>query len=80
VASTVAGSAAERAGLRGTDANGGRLADVIVGINGKPVHRLPDLTEELERVGVGKRVTLQVKRVGRKDRSSRCVTSAQTLI
>jgi S1-C subfamily serine protease len=64
VASTVAGSAAERAGLRGTDANGGRLADVIVGINAKPVHRLPDLTEELERVGVGKRVTLQIKRDG----------------
>jgi len=41
---------------------------VIVGVNGKPVHRLPDLTDELERVGVGKRVTLQVKREGQ-DRS-----------
>jgi S1-C subfamily serine protease len=62
VVRTVPGSAAERAGLRGADANGGRLADVIVGVNGKPVHRLPDLTDELERVGVGKRVNLQVKR------------------
>src|SRR5947208_2070397 len=64
VVRTVPGSAAERAGLRGADANGGRLADVIVGVNGKPVHRLPDLTDEIERVGVGKRVTLQVKRDG----------------
>jgi S1-C subfamily serine protease len=64
VVRTVPGSPAERAGLRGADTNGGRLADVIVGVNSKPVHRLPDLTEELERVGVGKRVTLQVKRDG----------------
>jgi 2-alkenal reductase len=35
---------------------------VIVGVNGKPVHRLPDLTDELERVGAGKRVELRVKR------------------
>jgi len=68
VVRTAPGSAAERAGLRGVDANGGRLGDVIVGVNGKPVHRLPDLTDELERVGVGKRVTLQVKRDGQ-DRS-----------
>jgi S1-C subfamily serine protease len=64
VVRTVPGSPAERAGLRGADSNGGRLADVIVGVNSKPVHRLPDLTDELERVGVGKRVTLQVKRDG----------------
>ena len=64
VVRTVAGSPAERAGLRGADTNGGRLADVIVGVNSKPVHRLPDLTEEFERVGVGKRVTLQIKRDG----------------
>ena len=34
-------------------------------MNGKPVRRLPDLIEELERVGVGKRATLTVKRDGR---------------
>jgi 2-alkenal reductase len=62
---TVPGSSAERAGLRGMDAGGRRLGDVIVGVNGKPVRRLPDLAEELERVGVGKRVTLAVKRDGR---------------
>jgi 2-alkenal reductase len=62
---TVPGSGAERAGLRGIDVNGQRLGDVIVGVNGKPVHRLSDLTQELERVGVGKKVTLAIKRDGR---------------
>jgi S1-C subfamily serine protease len=61
---TVPGSSAERAGLRGIDA-GGKLGDVIVGVNGKPVQRLPDLTQELERVGVGKKVTLAIRREGR---------------
>src|ERR1700719_3979362 len=41
---TVPGSSAERAGLRGVDANSGALGDVIVEANGKPVHRLSDLT------------------------------------
>ena len=62
---TVPGSGAERAGLRGLDPNSRKLGDVIVGVNGKPVRRLPDLTEELERVGVGKKVALQIKRDGR---------------
>ena len=62
---TAPGSPAERAGLRGIDPNQRTLGDVIVGVNGKPVRRLPDLTEELERVGVGKRVTLGIKRNGR---------------
>ena len=62
---TVPGSSAERAGLRGVDAKSGRAGDVIVGINGKQVRRLADLTQELERVGVGKRVTLSVQRDGR---------------
>ena len=62
---TAPGSSAERAGLRGIDANAGRLGDVIVGVNGKPVRRLQDLTQELERVGVGNKVTLTVQRDGR---------------
>jgi 2-alkenal reductase len=61
---TVPGSSAERAGLRGMDANTGKLGDVIVGVNGKPVRRLADLTQELERVGVGKKVPLTVQRDG----------------
>jgi 2-alkenal reductase len=62
---TAPGSSAERAGLRGMDANTGKLGDVIVGVNGKPVRRLADLTQELERVGVGKKVPLTVQRDGR---------------
>jgi len=62
---TVPGSSADRAGLRGVDPNRRTIGDVIVGVNGKPVRRLPDLTEELERVGVGKKVKLEIKREGR---------------
>ena len=62
---TAPGSSAERAGLRGVDPGSGKLGDVIVGVNGKPVHRLADLVDELERVGVGKQVTLAIKRDGR---------------
>ncbi len=65
IARTVPGSAADRAGLRGIDPSGRKLGDVIVGVNGKPVRRLPDLAEELERVGVGKKVALQIRRDGR---------------
>src|SRR5215471_18292333 len=54
---TVPGSSAEQAGLRGMDPNTRALGDVIVGVNGKPVQRLADLTGELERVGVGNKVT-----------------------
>jgi len=56
------GSPAERAGLRGLDTQTGTLGDVIVAIDGKPVHRLSDLTDEIERVGVGQSVRLSVKR------------------
>src|SRR6266545_4909483 len=48
---TVPGSPAEQAGLRGIDPKTGALGDVIVGVNGKPVRRLPDLIQEIERVG-----------------------------
>jgi 2-alkenal reductase len=65
VMQVVPGSAAERAGLRGIDTATRKLGDVIVGVNGKPVRRLPDLTQELERVGVGGKVTLALKRDGR---------------
>ncbi|HEY7666439.1 MAG TPA: trypsin-like peptidase domain-containing protein [Xanthobacteraceae bacterium] len=61
---TLPGSSAERAGLRGVDQRAGKLGDVIVAVDGKPVRRLADLTEELERVGVGKQVDLTVQRDG----------------
>src|ERR1700746_442604 len=56
---------AARAGLRGMDPNTGKRGDVIVALDGKPVRGLADLIQELERVGVGKRVTLTVQRDGR---------------
>ncbi|MBX9847388.1 MAG: trypsin-like peptidase domain-containing protein [Xanthobacteraceae bacterium] len=64
VVRTVPGSPAERAGLRGVDTNSGALGDLIVEVNGKPVHRLSDLTDLLEEVGVGKTVRLSVRRNG----------------
>jgi S1-C subfamily serine protease len=65
VVRTAPGSPAERAGLRGVDASSGTLGDVIVGANGKPTHRLADLTDQMEQSGVGKAMELSVKRDGR---------------
>ena len=59
------GSSAERAGLRGVNASAGTLGDVIVGANGKRVHRLAaDLTEQLEQIGIGRKVRLSVRKGG----------------
>jgi S1-C subfamily serine protease len=68
VVRTVPGSAAARAGLQGVNTATGQIGDVIVAVDGKAVHRLPDLTDELEQVGVGKTVNLKVERDGN-DRS-----------
>jgi len=59
---TQSGSPAARAGLRATDANRGLLGDVIVQADGRPVHRLSDLTNALDHDGVGGRVALIVQR------------------
>ena len=64
VVRTAPGSPAARAGLRGVDLANGAPGDVIVEVNGKPVRRLSDLTDEIEQVGVGKAVRLGVKRGG----------------
>ena len=63
---TVPGSPAEKAGLRAADTKRQKLGDVIVAADGKPVHRLPDLTNELEEVGVGGQVHLTLDRDGQK--------------
>jgi 2-alkenal reductase len=57
------GSPAERAGLRGADAD--TAGDIIVAANGTPVHSPFDLTNMLERVGIGKTIDLSVKRDGK---------------
>lgn len=59
---TTAGSPAARAGVRGVDPSTQKLGDVIIEADGKPVHHLADLTDELEQVGVGKKVQLKFKR------------------
>jgi hypothetical protein len=48
------GSGAAQAGLRGIDEQG-RLGDVIVGAEGKPVGSVADLAAQLERVEIGNR-------------------------
>ena len=61
---TLPGSPAERAGLRGVNLQTGQLGDVIVGVNGKPVRRLVELTDLLEQAGVGATVQLEIMRGG----------------
>jgi S1-C subfamily serine protease len=61
VVRTAPGSPAERAGIRGVDFSTGEIGDVITAVNGKQVHRLSDLTDQIEQVGAGKTVSLSVK-------------------
>jgi 2-alkenal reductase len=65
VAQAIAGLPAERAGVRGVDRATGTVGDIITEADGKPVRRLADLTEQLERVGVGQSVKLGVRRGSR---------------
>ena len=61
---TVPGSPAEQAGLRGVDTASGTVGDVIVAIAGKPVRKLSDLTDVLERIKVPGRVEITLQRAG----------------
>jgi 2-alkenal reductase len=65
VVRTAPDSPASRAGLRGVDPRSGTLGDVIVGADGQKVRRLADLTDQLEKLGVGKTTELAVLRDGR---------------
>jgi 2-alkenal reductase len=60
------GSPAERAGLRGIDFGSGVLGDVIVEVEGRPVRRLSDLTDALEKIRVNGTASLTVLRDGAK--------------
>ena len=64
VAGVAPGSPADRAGLSGIDP-AGMIGDVVVAADGEPVRRLSDLTDRLERIGLGGSVTLTVMRDGR---------------
>ena len=65
VAQVLPGLPAAQAGLRGVDRATGEIGDVITAVDGKPVQRLADLADELERVGVGGTVTLTLRRDSR---------------
>lgn len=62
VVRTAPAGPAARAGIRGVDFPTGALGDVITEVNGKPVRRLSDLTDEIEQIGAGRSVKLTVKR------------------
>jgi S1-C subfamily serine protease len=64
---TLPNSPAARAGLRGVDMRAGTLGDVIVSVNDKTVHRLSDLTNELDEIGVGHDVKLGIVRNDRSE-------------
>jgi 2-alkenal reductase len=59
---TVPDSPAARAGLRGIDPESRTLGDVIVGANGTPIRRLADLTDQIEKIGVGHQIELSIRR------------------
>jgi len=62
IGAVVPGSPADEAGLVGIDGRSGVIGDIIVEADGNPVQHLSDLAEQLERVGVGGEVTLNVQR------------------
>lgn len=64
VVRTAPGSPAERAGLRGVNTSTETLGDVIVGASGKPVRHLADLTDQLEQIGIGRKIQLKVNKSG----------------
>ncbi|MBL8530800.1 MAG: trypsin-like peptidase domain-containing protein [Hyphomonadaceae bacterium] len=59
---TAPGSPAERAGLRGANPQSGQAGDLIVEADGRPVRQLVDLTNALDRRGVGNDIALTVRR------------------
>jgi S1-C subfamily serine protease len=48
------------------DENAGTVGDVIVAVDGKPVRRLSDLTDVLERIQLPGKVQLTLERAGSK--------------
>jgi 2-alkenal reductase len=58
------GSPAARAGLRAADQKAGTQGDVITAADGIPIRNPFDLTNQLERVGIGGTIKLTIKREG----------------
>ncbi|MEZ5817293.1 MAG: trypsin-like peptidase domain-containing protein [Hyphomicrobiaceae bacterium] len=64
VVDVLPGGPAARAGLKGVDRRAQGLGDVIVAVDGEPVHAPADLSARLERIGIGNKVTLTIERNG----------------
>jgi 2-alkenal reductase len=62
IARIKAGSPAERVGLQGINSSNGTIGDIITEADGKPVRSVFDLTNQLERSGIGNRIALTLKR------------------
>jgi S1-C subfamily serine protease len=65
VLQVISGSAADRAGIRPAQSNGGRrvtLGDVIVAIDGKPVKSTNEVISAFDKHEVGDKVTLSLRR------------------
>ena len=62
VLAIVPGSAAERAGLRGTDPDNQQLGDIIVAVDGEPISTGNELVELVRRQRVGQTLQLSVVR------------------
>lgn len=66
VVGVIDGGPAARAGLVGVDRNASTLGDVIVAVGSDPVSTPGELSARLEKVGIGKPVTLTLERNGRR--------------
>ena len=66
VVDTVPGSPAAQAGLQGINVTSGQIGDVVIAANGKPIHGLSELNDQLEQVGIGNQVDLSIERKGSK--------------
>jgi S1-C subfamily serine protease len=64
IARTRPGSPAERALLRAMNAATETIGDVITAANGEPVRNVLDLTNQLDRVGIGHTIKLTINREG----------------
>jgi 2-alkenal reductase len=62
VARTMPKSPAQDVGLQGFDPRSHAVGDIIVAVNGRPVHRLADLIDEFQKTGIGQTVHLNVMR------------------
>jgi 2-alkenal reductase len=62
IAQVFPGSSAAKAGLVGLDRQAGRLGDVIIAVDGKPVRTLAEFSARLEAAGIGRDVDLTVVR------------------